>query len=543
MKHIVNVTISNPAHDFVSMRNRQSTTNYMVEAKNEAEAILRASRHFRALGHYVHNAVIAESTLNEEVEQIDEAVKVGPANHDKSTDTVWHGVHHDGQEIGTIGTHSAQHVEKHGKWGFEDSRGYGRRHGEPEMNSKEEALDALVNRHKEYTKKKTNEEVDQIDELSSGLVRRYGGKAIRAHLTAKAKGDTATALKRAKGVNLASAKAFPDSFKSGEYGKAKVPATNEEVEQIDELKKSTLASYITKASRQSSGLYSLGKEFDDDKYKYAKKALKARTPKTKEQAKTDMETAGRLAKTFTRKAHNRTAGISRAAVKLAKEEVELDEAQVPNIQQVRRLAGGGAVEGNKGAETTRLQNAMAHLQRVGGDINKVQPRHRKTLNDFSGHILNAVVKSPGAMNAALRNLKAVRKEEVELDEDALKARQEWMKAKSVSTGDPKADRARKVKRLMKTFPMKKEEVERIDELSPGTYRAAAEKRRQQSDDIIISNNKFGIDNSLDDRAVVDSLQKKADKLIDTASRRNQDRLFNSALAQKNAALSAASKRI
>jgi len=101
----------------------------------------------------------------EEVEQIDEAVKVGPANHDKSTDTVWHGVHHDGKEIGTIGTNSAQNVAKHGKWGFEDSRGYGRRHGEPEMNSKEEALDALVNRHKEYAKKKANEEVEQIDEV------------------------------------------------------------------------------------------------------------------------------------------------------------------------------------------------------------------------------------------------------------------------------------------------------------------------------------------------------------------------------------------
>jgi hypothetical protein len=38
-----------------------------------------------------------------------------------------------------------------------------------------------------------------------------------------------------------------------------------------------------------------------DKYMYAKKALKARTPKTKEQAKTNMETAGRLASRFTRK--------------------------------------------------------------------------------------------------------------------------------------------------------------------------------------------------------------------------------------------------
>ena len=330
MKHIVTLTISNPAHEHISLRRRQSTTNYMVEARDEAEAIFRASNHFKKLGNYVHNAVIAESTLNEEVEQIDEedikkskvmhkgkeigevgidteaspgngkwyakhhasgmdtlghdskkdavaevrwvhdanretneeveqideAVKVGPANHDKSTDTVWHGVHHDGKEIGTIGTNSAQHVEKHGKWGFEDSRGYGRRHGEPEMNSKEEALDALVNRHKEYAKKKTNEEV----------------------------------------------------------------------EQIDELKKSTLASYITKASRQSGALYSLGKEFDNDKYMYAKKALNARTPKTKEQAKTNMETSGKLANRFTRKAYNRVAGVSLAAAKLAKEEVEsIDE--------------------------------------------------------------------------------------------------------------------------------------------------------------------------------------------------------------------------
>ena len=312
MKHIVNVTISNPAHDFVSMRSRQSTTNYMVEAKNEAEAILRASKHFKSLGHYVHNAVIVEQNLNEEVEQ--------------------------------------------------------------------------------------------IDELSSGLVRRYGGKAIRAHLTAKAKGDTATALKRAKGVNLASAKAFPNSYLPSD--RAKVPATNEEaerqvepppsampsdtrikplpkakkgvrigstnkfghytpgmkeeIEQIDELKKSTLASYITKAARQSSGLYSLGKEFDDDKYKYAKKALKARTPKTKEQAKTDMETAGRLAKTFTRKAHNRTAGISRAAVKMAKEEVEQVVEKAPPGAKYERMVKHIKNQYSKDGTLTPKEKAIAY---------------------------------------------------------------------------------------------------------------------------------------------------------------------------------------
>jgi hypothetical protein len=399
MKHIVTLTISNPAHEHISLRRRQSTTNYMVEARDEAEAIFRASNHFKKLGNYVHNAVIAESTLNEEVEQIDEAVKVGPANHDKSTDTVWHGVHHDGKEIGTIGTNSAQHVEKHGKWGFEDSRGYGRRHGEPEMNSKEEALDALVNRHKEYAKKKANEEVEQIDELSSGLVRRYGGKAIRAHLTAKAKGDTATALKRAKGVNLASAKAFPDSYKPGEYGKAKVPATNEEVEQIDELKKSTLASYITKASRQSSGLYSLGKEFDDDKYKYAKKALKARTPKTKEQAKTDMETAGRLAKTFTRKAQNRTAGISRAAVKMAKEEVEsIDEVNArhsPEAAQAVLTPTAKIVRAAVGKTARDKASTKKYARRVA----KISPDYSKkdvmgSLKSMGEEVEHVVEKAP-----------------------------------------------------------------------------------------------------------------------------------------------------
>ena len=58
MKHIVTVTTSNPAHEHVSLRRRQSTTNYMVEARNEDEALLRATAHFRGLGHYIHEAKI-----------------------------------------------------------------------------------------------------------------------------------------------------------------------------------------------------------------------------------------------------------------------------------------------------------------------------------------------------------------------------------------------------------------------------------------------------------------------------------------------------
>lgn len=80
-----------------------------------------------------------------------------------------------------------------------------------------------------------NESFEQIDEISSKLARNYGSKATRAGLEAKSKGDRATANKRLKGVNLASAKAFPNQYKNSPI-KAKVSATNEEVDQIDEAK-------------------------------------------------------------------------------------------------------------------------------------------------------------------------------------------------------------------------------------------------------------------------------------------------------------------
>ena len=119
---------------------------------------------------YTHHVVNDQEPnyIREEVEQIDESrVVVGPENHDSATNTVWHIVHHKGREIGTIGTIQKKHQENHGKWGFEDSRGYHRRVNEPLLNSKEDAVAALRNRHAEYLKNKKNsvkEEVEQIDE-------------------------------------------------------------------------------------------------------------------------------------------------------------------------------------------------------------------------------------------------------------------------------------------------------------------------------------------------------------------------------------------
>jgi hypothetical protein len=63
MKHIVKLTVSNPSHDFISMRSRIKQQDYITEARDESEAINRAARHFRTLGFKVHSAVIVEQKV------------------------------------------------------------------------------------------------------------------------------------------------------------------------------------------------------------------------------------------------------------------------------------------------------------------------------------------------------------------------------------------------------------------------------------------------------------------------------------------------
>ena len=105
---------------------------------------------------------------------------------------------------------------------------------------------------------------------------------------------------RSAGVGMAGKKVWEIG------GKAKVKATSEEVEQIDELKKSTLASYVKKATRSAAtSLSTSGKEV-------AKPAAKRNEL---------------LAHSAANKYLKRSAGISLAVDKLAKEETEhLDEA-------------------------------------------------------------------------------------------------------------------------------------------------------------------------------------------------------------------------
>lgn len=101
--------------------------------------------------------------------------------------------------------------------------------------------------HKEKLTKAHNkamgmkEDVEQIDELKhNGILSRYI-KAVRPDVD-----DDVASPKRKAGYYLALKKKWGD--KKHGFDEPRVKATNEEAEQIDELKKSTLASYVGKAS-------------------------------------------------------------------------------------------------------------------------------------------------------------------------------------------------------------------------------------------------------------------------------------------------------
>jgi hypothetical protein len=199
----------------------------------------------------------------------------------------------------------------------------------------------IVNRMKGITRatdRLTKEEVEQIDEISKSTLGSYATKALRrgdiaarmSHSDSDEMGKIAN--KRLTGAKQAVDKLAPKgaatriktsidkareaarnrgtekddegkAYYSAQKGIAKV---REEVEQIDELKRSTLASYV-------------------------KKAAGVGDRNSLPNAMRDQMTAANMGdkewyKDSQRKANKRGMGIQRAADRLAKEEVELDEA-------------------------------------------------------------------------------------------------------------------------------------------------------------------------------------------------------------------------
>lgn len=183
--------------------------------------------------------------------------------------------------------------------------------------------------HEHYVKrvsagKKTNEEIEQVDELDQGvnsLMGRYSKKAAD-----KVNSGEESPEKRAAGRLLSGMKRRGGT---GGIPAAKVPAVQrEEVEELDELKKSTLANYIGGASQDKShAAHDIGKI-------------------NQKAATTGTSASDRAERDDLNKRHgNRSLGISRAAAKLAgqakvnaTEEYELDETSALRASKYKNSA-------------------------------------------------------------------------------------------------------------------------------------------------------------------------------------------------------------
>ena len=151
------------------------------------------------------------------------------------------------------------------------------------------------------------EEAEQIDEISGDLALKYKNKALGG------KSIDDVSPKRQKGVTLAHRK-VSQSITNVPGRHAKVAATwKEESEQIDELSKDTLGSYVKKAT-----------DAKEKNWQYADAAAKrSKTPADTKQFLKHSEKFGK-----------RTSGLKMAADRLNKEEVELVEGDVMHTHSV-----------------------------------------------------------------------------------------------------------------------------------------------------------------------------------------------------------------
>ena len=200
--------------------------------------------------------------VKEEAEQIDEAIKIGSRVKIHAPGKDYHGV------VGNVGEID---------------------HGLHNKSIKRYTVD-YDNRSKSITVPKPQvklhtEEAEQIAELKhNGILSRYI-RAVRPDVD-----DDVASPKRKAGYHMALKKKWGD--KKYGFDEPRVKATNEEAEQIDELKKSTLASYTKKASNDATKhSYMAGKTGDVDTAAKASKRIRGIDMATNKLAKEEFSDA------------------------------------------------------------------------------------------------------------------------------------------------------------------------------------------------------------------------------------------------------------
>lgn len=185
------------------------------------------------------------------------------------------------------------------------------------------------------SKKKVEEEVEELDELSKATLASYVGKAAKDFAKRKPKMGYDGQLKKMQNRSVGVGRALDKVYK-------------EEVEELDELSKNTLKSYVNKSSQDAvaRGIsYGYSKDTKD-----AQNALK--------------------------KLPNRVQGIKKATDKLAEEQIEESDGLKPFIVV---HAKHGKFETHAGSTYEAAKNAAAHWKTKKGtsgmDVHRADITH------------------------------------------------------------------------------------------------------------------------------------------------------------------------
>jgi preprotein translocase subunit YajC len=259
--------------------------------------------------------------------------------------------------------------------------------------------------------------------------------------------------------------------KGGDVAKASVQAVkNEEVEELDELSKSTLASYAKKASHEARMKHGIGKDFERISKSSRKPEYKQGAKEWEDKYKSD--------------ARRREAGVGKAIDRLAKEEVEeLDEAMTrkhfqqvadvikshPDQEKRNELAkhhAGIFKASNPRFDHSRFYQAAG--ANIKEEVEELDELDQKTLSNYAtrAKFSSDPKHREGAAKAQakLQNKKNMKKEEVELEERSLsepemKKREEIvmsMKKKMPGFKERYGDRAKEVMYATATKMAKKD---------------------------------------------------------------------------------------
>jgi hypothetical protein len=235
--HRIGLTVTDPNHPMVSKRKETIQKTVRMPGEDRENAIKRAIAHYRRKGYKVHDHHYI-GTVNEEVELIEKYTE---------------------NDIANGGTVIYKHQGKHymSKVSHKTGAGAGTKIHTTSALGHVVPLHHVVSTDASdwntYKNRPVKEEVEQIDELKRSTLASYANKAEKSyHSTSDAK----TKAKRDVGLDRA-------DRKIEKKDNAKNPF-NENIEQIDELKRSTLASYAGKASKEVAKSQSYAAKFKKD---------------------------------------------------------------------------------------------------------------------------------------------------------------------------------------------------------------------------------------------------------------------------------------